>query len=1227
MAITSAQMSGMIGGQVAMFGNAATYSHQISPYGQGGMPTYQNPMAGAGYSPSMMPASSDYNQAAHAMPGMMNAAASYGLPIMAGVGMMMGGPIGGLLDPFTGGARAFGSAVGWRSGAGITANLGKVWGGGIGGISRGLGAAALGAAPALALSSAIQYGAGQMIEGAQFQNHVGNFLQNNFRFTNAASRTGYGFGQTEQRQIGRMFQDMGYQDMMSTPHELLQIAQRGTQLGVFRGVQDAREFRRKFTEMKDTLKEIASTFNTTLSEAVPFFQQARQQGFWTPQDITRHAAQVRTVQANTGMSAAQAQAMTSIGVQMVRGIGGTGQQGAQMMAQAQSLTGAALFGGSITSRDLGEAGFGTGKQGAANLGQMLGGMSARFASSRVGRWALAAMMGKDGNLDAARLAQFTSGGMSVGQMGALARQNVSGQGAYTFVDNEENLRGQLAARGPEAALGMVRGLVGGRLFGGSARDQLITRRIIQRFMGGNKRQADIVAQLAREMPRMLAIQAARSENSLDAQERQREQVMNDTYESFKRRIGHWWEETVSGPLQKAGADLSHRASTTWQRWMDRMFGTSGRSIQMSDAAARALSTAATTGDMSALNSAFGSQRLQGQMAAGRFGPGARALTSGFANSAAMTNLGFAPTGFARREGLLGFLGISGATYSGEQINQAQNMVSARAGNLGAGEASAAGFSSTEAMRQAMEGTAAQSIQHFIMSGESIRARGALGEKPSASQRRAYAQYIVSKVKSGAAGKEAAQMLDGLDTETAITRVMAMQGSARNTFAGVMSAAGGLESRLSQMSAAKLERFKEGAVEDLTTALRGGASDSFFSSAGAKAAARAHGGIVGVATTNAGVTELMGTEEGSRAMRLYAEAQAAENEGKKDEANKLRNQAREALRTLAVNGDKSGLSKEGQSAAISLMGGGPDGQNAEKAAAQVGAALAAQDTKGWNDKYQMRMRRFREKLGYEGNKRLQAALSGGGEGAKRLRQTLSTLMSGGAKSPQDQVTLMRRLATEAARSPEEAARVSAILAQEGLAPTEIGKVLKGAQETASDIKNYAMSEDTDRDVTSGRSTLRGKALTRAVGGVGRTLSRMVRIGRGGLSASDLWSVVQGGAVGDAARKRLAALLESQGIKGEYQKKLLEDIKGGFTRDELLRHSTAAAAGRALTTYSDRVAKEAGLKPGTIRFTGQEGSTKFIGEQMKIQTELQRRMSESLLYLARDRGMKVKKGKKP
>lgn len=1202
MPITSAQVNGLIGGQQAMFGNVATYARQISPGGGGNqaMPTYSNPMMGAGYGMAGMPGTEMYNQGASAAPGMMMGAGTYGMPVMAGAGMMMGGRAGGMIDPFTGGLQGAGRAVGWSRGAGIGANLGRAASMGARVIPRVAAGAAIGAMPALAIAEGARYSFAQMAEGAQFQNQTSGFLQNAFRFTNQSSRTGQGFSRTERQGIGSMMQEMGFGDIMSTPQELLGIMKKGTQMGAFRGIQDAREFREKFKEMKNTLTEIASTFNTTLTDALPFLQQARSQGFWTPQDVTQHARQVRQVQANTGMSAAQAQAMTGVGAQMVRGIGGTGQQGAQMMAKAQGLTGAALFGGTVSSQELQEAGFGQGAEGAQNMGQMMAGMTARFSKSRVGRWALASMMNEEGTgLDAARMSQFTSGGMSVGKMGSLARRNVSGGRAYQFVEHEEEMRGQLAAQGPEAALGMVRSLTGARLHGGSSRDRLVTRRIIQRFMGGTKRQADMIAKMAQDLPRLLELQSARSENSLDQQERQRETMMNDTYEGMKRKIGGWWDKNIHLPMQKAGAIFADRVGRAWEKFTDNLFGTGGRTVNLSETAVRAMSTAAATGDMSALVEGFGSKRLNEAAAM----PG---LTGGVgANEETMSGLGFSPSGY-RGGGMSRFMrgagmlmgptstvvgmamhatGRGAAQYSAADAREAQGIMSARAGGIGETEAQAAGYGGTEELMEATQGKAAQGIQSFLKSPQAASIRGrATGFRGGfdADSNRRYNKAMVEMIQSGAAGEEAQQALRGLDTRTATTRAFALQGSAADTFGGLQ-AGEGVGERALQLTRKQIEDNKNDAVDQLTKALRGGVAEVTFETYGHAKAGQA-GGIKGVAVTSGAVQEIMKSSDGETAIRLLSEAKVDEDP---ESAAEKRARAKSMLNDMLSD---EGTSKEAQSAILNLMKGGKE---VEDGVIAVAGALNQEATFAFRDKSRRRMQRFKKRLGASGRQQLEKA-AGSNE---RLKRTLTRIMEGGGRlSPKDKVTLMTDLARESSRNPEASARIQTILQEHGLEMSEIGLVMGRAGDVNQAIKQYAVGEG-------------GGSMRKMLAGASQLLQMHgITAGKGGaIKKSDIKKLVRGD---EGTQKKVHDLLEKQYGEGRADE-IIEDLKGGMTKEEIEKHLPRGVAAAGLRTYSDRASRahrlgeSAGLEEGAISITGREGSRQAMGEQLKLQTELGRR----------------------
>jgi hypothetical protein len=1129
---------------------------------------------------------------------MYNAAASYGVPLMMGAGMMMGGPVGSMIDPFTSGMRGFGRGVGWQSGAGIASNFGNIARGGIGGVARGIGMAGLAAAPAMGLYGAAKYAFGQMAEGAQFQNQTNSMLQNTFRFTNPQSRTGYGFAQQEQRQIGSMLQNMGTQDMMTTPQELLGIVGQGAQMGIFRGVQDAREFKQKFTQMKETLKEIASTFNTTLSEALPFFQQARQQGFWTPQDITKHATQVRQVQANTGMSAQQAQAVMGVGAQMVRSIGGTGSQGSEMMARAQMMSGSALFGGVVSSRQLSEAGFGTGAEGAQNLGNMLAGGAARFARSGVGRWALAAMMNREGTgLDQGMLQRLTSGGLGVGEIGSRARRNVSGGRAYDFVMNEGDLRGQLAQAGPQASLGIVRGLTGGRLYGQGGRDRLVTRRIIQRFMGGNARQADMVAKMAREMPRMMAIQAARSEGGLDAQERQREQQMQDTYEGFKRRVGQWWREKIDAPLKEAGADFSFRVGRTWQRFQDKLFGTTGRSIGLSAEAVRAMVRSAETGNMSYISESTGGRgMLSRELGGDLFGGG----SMGFGAGMRMMGLGFQATGTRASA-----WGRSGIQFARGDIDRMQALSRASRGVVGASEATEIGFGGIGEMREAMGGQGAGQLQQYLRSSEALSLRGRLGAgELDAGERQGYAGQVLSRVLSGRAGEQARRMFQGLDRGQAIGRLMAMQGSARGGFTGLGDLGGGFGDGQDLRTA--VEGYQEDAMEGLMDAFGGG----MLTRMGTVSLAR--GGTAGVTISEKDMHDLKNDSRGERAMRLFARAREADKRGDTEDAAKARSDARALMNRMA---NDKGISDGARSAAIRLgKADDPQAKALAEAAGKVGAGLMMGDQVAFNDKIRRRRRRMQEQLGGEGMGRLIEAAGGDRAGiSQAFQEAMRTSGSGegGAVTMEDYVNRMEGLARAAAADPEKAAAMMSQLQREGLGSTDVGTTLATAMNVGAESRKFGLGAD----IAEG-----GAISERARRGIRRRLQQL-GIDKG-VSRGDVTKLIRGEGV-EAVRTRL----ESQGFKREDIEGMLGEMRGGITTDEMRERGIRGAARAGITTMSEKVAKRAGLEPGDLsgKLTG-EGGPKAMVRELQVHTQMFQRMNDNLDHIARQEKKQPKKNKK-
>jgi hypothetical protein len=510
-----------------------------------------------------------------------------GVAGMAGSMFLKGGmgKAAGMLDPFTAGLQGFGKGAGWQSGAGFMKNMG-MYGkmgarGMMGAAAGGLGAAAMAAAPIMAATSAAQYGVGQMVQGAQFQNQVGGFMQQNFRHQNANAAGGFGFDRQETGQISDMIRGMGHKDMMTGPQELLKVMKAGTGMGMFRAVQDVKKFKEKFKGMVDSLKTIAKTMHTTLEGAMPFFQQAQLQGFWSPEDIMRHATTARSTAKATGMSVAQVQQAGQAGAQMSRAVGGLSAHGSEGMMKTMGMVGSAMRSGTINEQQVFEATGMRGAEGVRAVSHRMQASATRFASGRRGRWMLAALGGKGfKGLDEGAMGMLESGGFGLSEIRKKAQGSLSGEGKYDFVLNEKKLRGDLLSRGPAAQMGLAKTLAGKHLYGESGRSQLYTRRIIRKIFGASGKQAEMIKEMMKNAEKDQEDKLSRLEAQMDQEARNRDQMLNNSYEGFKRKASGWWDQNVKEPAQGYGARLSRRVADSIENMGDSLWGRASKQYRL-----------------------------------------------------------------------------------------------------------------------------------------------------------------------------------------------------------------------------------------------------------------------------------------------------------------------------------------------------------------------------------------------------------------------------------------------------------------------------------------------------------------------------------------------------------------------------------------------------------------------------------------------------------------------
>lgn len=475
------------------------------------------------------------------MGGAMNAMAAIGGPAASLGGMAAG------IDPMSMAMRGFGA------------------GGLAGGVAAGLGSAGAG--------MVASYGMGQMFTGAQQQQALNGAMRGSFGFKNQFGGTGFTGSDTSQ--IGGTMRQMAMQQGQSGEmvgfEELGRLASNMGRMGMAQGVRDAKDFSDKFRQMISTVKEIATAMGSSLEEAQKMMVGMRGAGIFKNGDATKFAGMIKAGASAGGLATTELTSAMSIGSQVSRSMGGRGIAGAKAGLDTLTNIGVAQQMGFISEESIYNATGLTGAEGRQALMAQQLSTAASFIKTNKGRYAMAAMAGKNGTLDNSDVEAFMYGGQSVEDTRKRANQNLSGVGRANFIRNEGRLRGEVLGKfGGLAPAVMMRGWMQGK---GIDLDSMGDREMLffQRQTGMGRDEADNMVQMMRNLPQLMRQRNISAQDD-DFSKRMNLRQQHTGIEGIRHKL-EAAKSQVQNNLQQVGADFYSEGANVIERYINKLTGT------------------------------------------------------------------------------------------------------------------------------------------------------------------------------------------------------------------------------------------------------------------------------------------------------------------------------------------------------------------------------------------------------------------------------------------------------------------------------------------------------------------------------------------------------------------------------------------------------------------------------------------------------------------------------
>jgi len=562
MPLSSLQTSGMIGGQVAMFGNQSQMSQQIgSLYGTGPGPTGGAMQAPPSYGGDPFNQTQDTGSKIAGAAGMMAPMAAAGVPLAAG---MMGGAAG-WADPFTGAARGFARGVG-AGGGGFGATMGQIGAGfgrgalpGLARLGAGVGMAGLAAAPAAAAGMAAVEAGQQFYQGVQTTQDMervsGQMAGPQY---GAGSRPGGKLDRGQIRQMVSVIEELADDNVMASVQTVTKLADKFSQMGMLTGSVDASSFKQKFSNMVKQTDIIAKMMGTSMEEAAPMLQKFQQMGMWTAGDIMGGSAAMKMA---GPQGAQQLGATMGAGAQMVHGMGGRLGAGALAGQKAFMNVQGATNIGALSNQDITEFTGGVGgREGQRMVAQGMMGMTARMAQSPMGKLAVAGMGQFEdgeftGEMDPEMMRKLKAGQLDIGALEKRGRKLTgTREGAASYMMQQKKMQGELVGKGGlEGSAAMMQMVLDKSGHSDSSDD--IQATVLKHITGATERDVEMAMKMMEKLPQIKEDNRKRMKDMLSQRERELDIRMNRSLSGAKDAIKQRWESAWR-PLRESGADMA-----------------------------------------------------------------------------------------------------------------------------------------------------------------------------------------------------------------------------------------------------------------------------------------------------------------------------------------------------------------------------------------------------------------------------------------------------------------------------------------------------------------------------------------------------------------------------------------------------------------------------------------------------------------------------------------------